>query len=92
VTRRLDRATGRGSGLRSCVSGGSRRDAAVLDGRDVGRVNANRRHFYKAAEALSAAEPGWLERLISRRVAPQDIDTALERGPDDIKVVVDLSA
>jgi threonine dehydrogenase-like Zn-dependent dehydrogenase len=57
----------------------------------LGSVNANRRHFYRAAEALAAADPAWLSRLISRRVAPENITDALTRGPDDIKVVVDFS-
>jgi threonine dehydrogenase-like Zn-dependent dehydrogenase len=56
----------------------------------IGSVNANRRHFYRASEALAAADRDWLSRLITRRVAPQDITQALERGPDDIKVVVDF--
>ncbi len=56
----------------------------------VGSVNANRRHFYRAAEALAAADPAWLGRLISRRVPPEDIAEALRRGPDDIKVVVEF--
>ena len=58
----------------------------------VGSVNANRRHFYRAAEALAAADRAWLERLITRRVPPKDIAEALEHGPDDIKVVVDFGA
>ena len=58
----------------------------------VGSVNANRRHFYRAAEALAAANRAWLARLISRRVRPEHIDEALQRGPDDIKVVVDFEA
>lgn len=58
----------------------------------LGSVNANRRHFYKAAEALAAADRAWLERLITRRVPPKDIAEALKRGPDDIKVVVDFGA
>ncbi len=58
----------------------------------VGSVNANRRHFYRAAQALAAADPAWLARLISRRVPPRDIAEALQRGPDDIKVVVDFEA
>jgi glucose 1-dehydrogenase len=57
----------------------------------IGSVNANRRHFYRGAEALAAADRDWLARLITRRVAPQDIHRALERGPDDIKVVVDFA-
>jgi threonine dehydrogenase-like Zn-dependent dehydrogenase len=56
----------------------------------LGSVNANRRHFYRAAEALAAADRGWLGQLITRRVPPADIADALERGPDDIKVVVDF--
>jgi threonine dehydrogenase-like Zn-dependent dehydrogenase len=58
----------------------------------VGSVNANRRHFYRAAQALAAADPAWLERLISRRVPPSRIAEAFDRGPDDIKVVVDFAA
>ncbi len=84
--------TGVGSGGRSL--GLSPADVAkevVLENNViVGSVNANRRHFYRAAEALAAADPTWLERLITRRVPPQDIAEALERGPDDIKVVVDF--
>ncbi len=56
----------------------------------VGSVNANRRHFYRAAQALAAADRAWLAQLISRRVPPQNIADALRRGPDDIKVVVDF--
>ena len=58
----------------------------------LGSVNANRRHFYRAAEALAAADHAWLERLITRQVPPQDIAQALKHGPDDIKVVVDFGA
>lgn len=57
----------------------------------LGSVNANRRHFYRAAQALASGDPEWLGRLITRRVRPDDIGHALDRGPDDIKVVVDFS-
>ncbi|HWS58389.1 MAG TPA: zinc-binding dehydrogenase, partial [Actinotalea sp.] len=56
----------------------------------VGSVNANRRHFYRAAEVLAGSDRDWLARLISRRVPPQDIADALTRTPDDIKVVLDF--
>jgi threonine dehydrogenase-like Zn-dependent dehydrogenase len=56
----------------------------------VGSVNANRRHFYRAAEALAAADPAWLGGLISRGVPPEDVAEALRRGRDDIKVVVEF--
>ena len=58
----------------------------------VGSVNANRRHFYRAAKELARADRAWLSRLISRRVGPAQITEALERSPDDIKVVIDFGA
>ena len=33
----------------------------------VGSVNANRRHYYKAARALARADRDWLGRLVTRR-------------------------
>jgi threonine dehydrogenase-like Zn-dependent dehydrogenase len=56
-----------------------------------GSVNANRRHYELAAEALAKADSGWLRALISRRVALPDWREALERRADDIKVVVDFT-
>jgi threonine dehydrogenase-like Zn-dependent dehydrogenase len=57
----------------------------------VGSVNANKRHWYKAAQALARADRPWLERLITRRVKPDDFRNALDRKPDDIKVVIQFS-
>jgi glucose 1-dehydrogenase len=57
----------------------------------VGSVNANKRHWYKAAQALARADRSWLERLITRGERPRDFARALERGPDDIKVVVQFA-
>ena len=68
------------------------KDVVLQNNVVLGSVNANRRHFYRAAEALAAADRTWLGRLISRRVPPQNIADALQRGPDDIKVVVDFGA
>ena len=56
-----------------------------------GSVNANRRHYYRAAQVLSRADRSWLEQLITRRVEPEALDDALEREPDDIKVVVEFA-
>jgi threonine dehydrogenase-like Zn-dependent dehydrogenase len=53
-----------------------------------GTVNANRRHFELAAEALAAADPEWLAGLLNRRVDLQQWQQAFERRPDDVKVVV----
>jgi threonine dehydrogenase-like Zn-dependent dehydrogenase len=57
-----------------------------------GSVNANRRHFEHAAEALRRADPAWLGRLITRRVPLERWQDALEKEEDDIKVVVDFPA
>lgn len=57
----------------------------------VGSVNANRRHWYKAGEALARANPEWLGRLVTRREKPEDFTRALERQPDDIKVLIQFS-
>ena len=47
----------------------------------IGSVNANRRHFYRAAEALAAADQAWLERLISRRVPPAEHRRSAQAQP-----------
>lgn len=57
-----------------------------------GTVNAGRRHWEQAAAALSTADPSWLARLITRRVPLTRWTETLDRQPDDIKVVVDLTS
>lgn len=57
----------------------------------VGSVNANLRHYALAADALVAAEIGWLDRLISRRVPLGRFAEAFEVREDDVKVVVSLA-
>ena len=56
-----------------------------------GSVNANRAHYEAAAAALARADPDWLQRLISRRVPLARWSEALERRPDDVKVVIDFT-
>lgn len=58
----------------------------------VGSVNANRRHYERAAEALAEADRAWLERLVTRWVPLERWAEALERRPDDVKVVVEVAA
>jgi glucose 1-dehydrogenase len=63
----------------------------VLDNNVVfGTVNANRRHYQMAAEALVRADQRWLERLITRKVPLERWSEALEHRKGDIKVVVDF--
>jgi threonine dehydrogenase-like Zn-dependent dehydrogenase len=57
-----------------------------------GSVNAARRHYEQAAVALARADPAWLSHLITRRVSPDEWPGALQKSPDDIKVVVDMTA
>jgi threonine dehydrogenase-like Zn-dependent dehydrogenase len=57
----------------------------------VGSVNANRRHWYKATEALARADRGWLARLVTRRERPESFAQALQRRADDIKVAIQFS-
>jgi threonine dehydrogenase-like Zn-dependent dehydrogenase len=57
----------------------------------VGSVNANLRHYALAADALAAADLGWLGRLITRRVPLADFAGAFEAEEHDVKVVLDLA-
>lgn len=58
----------------------------------VGSVNANKLHWYKGGEALARADRDWLSKLISRCEKPENFARAVERKPDDIKVVVQFAA
>jgi len=57
-----------------------------------GTVNAARRHYDQAADALLKANRDWLSRLINRWLPPRDWPAALEKHPDDIKVVIEMTA
>ena len=59
--------------------------------REIGTVNAGRRHWEQAAEGLATADPGWLGGLITHRVPLMSWTEVLDRQPEDIKVVVDLT-
>src|SRR5262249_19805892 len=64
----------------------------VLDNDVVfGTVNANRRHYEMAAEALAGADRSWLERLITRRLPLERWCEALEHRQGDIKVIIDVA-
>jgi threonine dehydrogenase-like Zn-dependent dehydrogenase len=57
-----------------------------------GSVNANRRHFRAAADALAKADKTWLARLISRRVPLSRWREAFERRDDDVKVILEFGS
>jgi threonine dehydrogenase-like Zn-dependent dehydrogenase len=63
----------------------------VLDNDVVfGTVNANRRHYEMAADALARADKSWLGRLITRTVPLERWSEALEHRKGDIKVIIDF--
>jgi len=67
--------------------------AAVLKNLVVfGSVNANRRHYYRAAKALAAADRRWLAQLVTRRVDLEHVPAGLQRAPEDIKVIVEMTS
>lgn len=70
--------------------GGFNRDMVLENDLVFGTVNANRRHYRAAAQALAKADKDWLSGLITRRVPLDRWREALERRPDDIKVVLDF--
>jgi len=84
--------TGVSSGERSIDLdiGGLNRTMVLENDVVFGSVNANRRHYEGAAAALARADRDWLRALISRRVPLERWQEALERRPDDVKVVVAL--
>ncbi|WP_197673917.1 glucose 1-dehydrogenase [Micromonospora narathiwatensis] len=55
-----------------------------------GSVNANRRHWELAAEALARADQSWLTSLITRRVPVSSYTEAYTSSGGDIKVVLDF--
>ena len=72
--------------------GGLNRELVLENDVVFGSVNANRRHYEAAADALAKADRDWLRAVITRRVPLDRWAEALERRPDDVKVVVDLGA
>jgi threonine dehydrogenase-like Zn-dependent dehydrogenase len=56
-----------------------------------GSVNANRRHWNEAAACLARADRSWLAGLISRSEQPEHFARALNREPEDIKVVIQFA-
>ncbi len=70
--------------------GAANRELVLENDVVVGSVNANLRHYAAAAQVLAAADQGWLDRLITRRVPLERFAEALEARPDDIKTVISL--
>ena len=81
------------AGRRLTIDPGALNRELVLENLVVfGSVNANRCHYQAAAAALAKADPGWLERLLTRRVPLNRWPDALQRQPGDVKAVIELPA
>jgi threonine dehydrogenase-like Zn-dependent dehydrogenase len=79
-------------GRKLSVDLGALNRSLVLDNDVVfGSVNANRRHYELAVAALTRADPGWLDRLVTRRLPLERWQDALQHQDDDIKVVIELA-
>lgn len=75
------------------VDVGALNRAIVLENDVVfGSVNANRRHYELAVQALSRADAPWLDSLITRRVPLDQWRDAFDRRADDVKVLLDIAA
>jgi threonine dehydrogenase-like Zn-dependent dehydrogenase len=84
--------TGVGAGGVTSLALGDMAAAAVLKNIVlIGSVNANKRHWYKAKDRLGRLDRKWLSRLITRYEKPENFKQALERKPDDIKIVIQFS-
>ena len=68
--------------------GGLNREWVLENDVVFGSVNANRRHYALAADALAAADPDWLEGLLTRRVPLERFADALEARDGDVKTVL----
>ncbi|MBF6434803.1 glucose 1-dehydrogenase [Nocardia cyriacigeorgica] len=71
-------------------AGAVHRDIVLENDVVVGSVNANLRHYRLAADALAAADPAWLDGLITRRLPLTKFADAFTPDPDDVKVVIAL--
>ena len=68
------------------------RTLVLENGAIFGTVNANRRHWISAEQALQQADKSWLRRLISRKEPISQWKSLLVRHADDIKVVIDFAS
>jgi threonine dehydrogenase-like Zn-dependent dehydrogenase len=68
--------------------GGLNRDLVLANMVVFGSVNANRRHYEAAAEALACADRDWIARLITRRLPLDQWREAVGKQRHDIKTII----
>lgn len=80
-------------GLTVAADPGALNRELVLENNVVfGSVNANRRHYQAAAEALAKADRSWLAGLITRRIPLERWSEAFARQQNDVKTVLTFAA
>jgi glucose 1-dehydrogenase len=80
------------AGPKSRIDLGALNRELVLENTVVfGTVNANRRHYRSAADALARADRAWLEQLITRKVPVKRWSEALVRQHHDVKTVIEFA-
>jgi threonine dehydrogenase-like Zn-dependent dehydrogenase len=82
---------GHGGPVKSLSISESASSAVLRNNVIFGSVNANKRHWYKASQWLARADRAWLSKLITRIEKPENFMQALNRKPDDIKVVIQFA-
>lgn len=73
-------------------AGGLNRELVLENNVVFGSVNANRRHYEAAGEALAKADPDWLDRVLTRRLPLQSFRDGFIKQPGEVKTVVLLGA
>lgn len=68
------------------------RDLVLRNTAVFGAVNANRRHWAHAADALGQADRTWLSKMITRRCPLESYAEAYGGTGEDIKVVLEFAA
>jgi threonine dehydrogenase-like Zn-dependent dehydrogenase len=68
------------------------RNIVLENGVIFGSVNANRAHYEMAGQILCKADRNWLSRMISRKEPLSNWQQALQRRPDDVKVVIQFAS
>jgi glucose 1-dehydrogenase len=75
------------------VDAGSLNRGIVLQNDVVfGSVNANHGHYRQAVSAMEQADHDWLRGLITRRLPLERAHEAFDQGPEEVKVVIDLTS
>jgi glucose 1-dehydrogenase len=82
---------GHGGSLPNVPSADVASSAVLKNNVVIGSVSANKRHWYKAAEALARADRAWLARLITGRERPEDFAKALARGSQHIEAIIQFA-